>query len=104
MPSRCIFFFSAFSAWSMLLSRTMICKGCSWQLRGSVGSYQTAFFLSTAGRLNRPWDRPTGAGAGAAIQQEYPHLSRSSGKFAASVFFLLDSVTLGLAVIRYLTI
>src|ERR1700743_1288057 len=27
MPSRCIFFFSAFSAWSMLLSRTMICKG-----------------------------------------------------------------------------
>ena len=30
MPSRCIFFFSAFSAWSILLSRTMICKGGSW--------------------------------------------------------------------------
>src|ERR1041385_1120026 len=29
MPSRCIFFFSAFSAWSILLSRTMICKRCS---------------------------------------------------------------------------
>src|SRR4030088_1360285 len=28
MPSLCIFFFSAFSAWSILLSRTMICKGC----------------------------------------------------------------------------
>src|SRR5712671_1301169 len=27
MPSRCIFFFSALRAWSMLLSRTMICKG-----------------------------------------------------------------------------
>src|ERR1700693_6152724 len=26
MPSRCIFFFSALSAWSILLSRTMICK------------------------------------------------------------------------------
>src|ERR1043166_6835051 len=27
MPSRCIFFFRALSAWSILLSRTMICKG-----------------------------------------------------------------------------
>src|SRR6201992_2881023 len=26
MPSRCIFFFRALSAWSILLSRTMICK------------------------------------------------------------------------------
>src|ERR1700750_148591 len=30
MPSRCIFFFSALSAWSILLSRTMICKEGSW--------------------------------------------------------------------------
>src|SRR5262245_60258795 len=35
MPSLCIFFFNAFSAWSMLLSRTMICKrGSLFQIRG----------------------------------------------------------------------
>src|SRR3954471_24877658 len=57
MPSRCIFFFSALSAWSMLLSRTMICKACSvrkWAEIKRRGSYQKAFCLSTRANKRVP--------------------------------------------------
>src|SRR6185295_4759412 len=81
MPSRCIFFLSAFRAWSTLLSRTRTCTLAPWLLLGRVKAKAPKTGALSRGALAEKTLRVHSCRSDRAFLHGTPGLNRSSHRY-----------------------